>query len=564
MGDEGSGLETGPMEATDLKDRIDRLNELAWELRDTDPSKSQQLSETAYQLACSSPFDKQPYLQGLVVSLRGLAHANRRAGHLSQSLSQSMQALTHLANTSLPAIEADTLQNIAIIMGSFGNYAEGLEYGFKALNLSQAIEDQQRKAHILSSIGVIYNHSKNTEESLGMFGQALQLNRKLGEKRYEGQTLNNMALAHNARGDYLKALRASRRALRLAEETGFAHLIVTATGTIGETYLAMGRYAQASHCLENYLTAARAAGVKRDETWALILLGETNLRKQGGEAPLTYLCQALEIAQQVGFRSEQARCHELLAEAYEQLGDLKKALDQLKLFHQTKETVLNETIGQRIANLQIIQQLETVKRDAEIHFLKTIELQREIEERKKTELALKELATIDPLTGILNRREFFIIAETEVQGAIQRQKPLSTILLDIDYFKDINDRYGHAIGDQVLVDFAQILRQNLRTEEIVGRIGGDEFAIVLPGSDQLQGQQIAQRLQNRIGSYSFNFKHGAFLLSASIGIAELDYENDKGIGVLLNHADQAMYSAKRAGRNRIVIYRPDKPPSSQQ
>lgn len=554
MGNKIPKLDPDPTDTNDPQTRIDRLNELAWELRDTDPAQSQTLSATAFQLATSDPFDKQAYRQGLILSLRGLAHANRRAGNLSQSLSQSMQALTHLASTTLPGAEADTLQNIAIIFGYLGNFAEGLEYGFKALNLAQSLEDREREAHILSSIGVIYIHSKNIDESLRIFRQALRLNRKLGQKRYEGLTLNNMTLAHNARGDHQKALDAGLQALRLAEETGFSSLIVTATGSVGETYLELGKYDQANQYLQRYLTVARSAQSKRDEAWALILLGETDLRQQAGASTFAYLSQALDIVQQVGLRSEKARCHELLAEMYEQQGDLKQALAHLRLFHQVKETILNEMTSQRMANLQVIHQVETVKRDAEIHHLKTIELQREIEERKKTELALEELATIDPLTGILNRREFFIIAEREVQEALQRQRPLSTILLDIDNFKNINDQYGHAVGDQVLTDFAQVLRLNLRTEEIVGRIGGDEFAIVLPRSDQIQSKQIARRLLDKIRSYSFNFDRGTFSLTASIGIAELDRGLDRGFGVLLNHADQAMYSAKRSGRNRIVIY----------
>jgi diguanylate cyclase (GGDEF)-like protein len=554
MGDETPQLETYPSDTTDLKTRIDRMNELAWELRDTDPPQSQSLSATAFQLSTSDPFDKQAYRQGLILSLRGLAHANRRAGNMAQSLSQSMQALTHLESATLPDVEADTLQNIAIILGYLGNYAEGLEYGFKALNLAQAIDDREREAHILSSIGVIYTHSKNIDESLRTFRQALRLNRRSGQKRYEALTLNNMALAHNARGDHQKALDASLKALRLAKETEFSNLIITATGTVGETYLALEEYAQASQYLQHYLKVARSANSKRDEAWALILLGETELRRRQEASTLAYLSQALEIVQQVGFRSEETRCHELLAEMYENQGDLKQALAQLKLFQQVKETVFNETTAQRIANLQVIHQLETVKRDAEINHLKAMELQREIEERKKTELALKELATIDPLTGVLNRREFFLIAKREVQGALKRQRPLSTILLDIDHFKNINDDYGHAIGDQVLTNFAQILRLSLRAEEIIGRLGGDEFAIVLPGSDQIKGQQVAQRLLDKIGLHSFNFGRGSFSLTASIGISELDREHDKGFGDLLNHADQAMYSAKRSGPNRIVIY----------
>jgi diguanylate cyclase (GGDEF)-like protein len=554
MSDRATELETRLTQATDLQTKIDLLSDLAWELRDTDPERSQNLSERAYQLATSGPFGEQVYHNGEITSLRGLAHSNRRAGNLSLSLSQSMQALTLLESTALPSVEADILRNIAIIFGSLGNYAEGLKYGFKALHLVQSTGDGECEAHILSSIGVIYLHSKNIDESLRMFRQALQLNRELGGKRYEAQTLNNMSLSLNALGDHEEALVTSLEALRLAEETEFSGLLVTATGTVGETYLAMGDYSQASHYLHQYLAAARTAGSKRDETWALILLGETDHRQRLDTSAMPYLSQALDIAQQVGLRAEAARCHELLADIYEQQGDLKQALAQVKLLNQVKETIYNEDTAKRIANLQVIHQVESAKRDAEIQYLKTIELQKEIEKRKESESALEELATLDALTGVLNRREFFILAEKEVQSTLQNQQPSSIIMLDVDHFKTVNDDYGHAIGDQVLTAIAQIIRDNLRREEVVGRIGGDEFAILLPGSDGRQGQRIAQRLHDKIASQSFKLDQGTFSLTVSLGVAELDRGHDDSLSALLDHADQAMYSAKRSGRNRIATY----------
>ena len=173
------------------------------------------------------------------------------------------------------------------------------------------------------------------------------------------------------------------------------------------------------------------------------------------------------------------------------------------MFYQIKETIFKRKHSYENSQSPGDASKKTAKRDTEIQHLKTIELQREIEERKKTELALEELAAIDLLTKVLqNRRKFFSLAEIEVQNALCRlQQPLSAILLDFDQFKAINDNYGHAIGDQVLSTVAQLIRDNLRKGEIVGRIGGDELKILLPGSDLPNAQLIAQRLQEK-GSFS--------------------------------------------------------------
>jgi signal transduction histidine kinase len=403
MGDKVEDLESRLAVATDLRTKIDLLCELAWELRDTDPGRSHDLSETAYQLAGSGNLSQRDSAPGMLKSLRGLAHSNRRAGNLTLALSQSTQALAHPEIAGLPAVQADFLRNITIILGSLGNYAEGLEYGLKALNLAQTIGDREREAFILGSIGVIYMHAKNTSESHRMLDQALQIHRELGQKRAQATDLNNKSVALREVGDYNNALETSLQALKLAMETNFPAAIVTVTGTVAEACLAMADYDQASHYLQQYLAAAQSTGSKRDETWALLLLGETSTKQRNAASALSYLSQALEIARPVGLRSEEARCHELLCEVHEQQGHYEQALAEFRLFYQAKETIFNDSSAQRIANLQVLHQVETAKRDAEINHLKTVELQREIEERKKIESELEHRVAVRTLELSLAR-----------------------------------------------------------------------------------------------------------------------------------------------------------------
>lgn len=553
MSDPIQELEDKLNDVTDLRTKIDLLNDLAWELRDTDPTRSRSLSETAYELATSGEFSEQPYPQGAAASLRSLSHANRRGSNLNLALSQSFQALTFLERETPSVVKADVLQGIGISFSNLGNHAEGLEHCSKALQLVQTLGDREREASVLGAIAAIYTRTGDHEESLRTFEEVLRLNRELGQKTVEAATLNNRALPYLGLGKHNEALTSSLQALRLAHETGFSALVTTATGTVGEVFVAMENYEQARHYLNQYLALARKNGIKRDEMWGLILLGEIDLHEHQDSQALTQLHQALAIAQELDFLMEQARCYKLLMEICEQQGDLKQALAYSKLLVQVNETLFNEDMARRVANQQVIHQVETAKRDSEIHYLKTIELQKEIEERKNAQAALQELATTDPLTGLLNRREFFVLAEREFLRARRDNHPLSAILLDLDHFKSINDTFGHAVGDQVLAATAKTGRDNLRQGELVARYGGDEMVILLPGSNLGRARQIAERLRERVSAQPIETERGRVSPTVSLGIAELQ-KNDTGLDVLLDHADQALYTAKGAGRNRAATY----------
>ena len=533
---------------------MDLLNDLAWELRDTDPARSRSLGENAYQLATSGGYEKEPCTRAVVRSLRVLAHANRRAGNLDASLSQSTRALEQLKSSSEPDVEADLLRNVSIILGILGNYTEALVYGFRALNLARSLIDRGREAAILGSIGVIYAHSRNFVEAAETLRRVRDLNRELGNKREEALALNNSSLASRELGDHEGALAAGLEARALAEETGFKALVVTATGTVAEAYLAKGDLEQAGDHLRNYLSSARESGSKRDETYALILQGEAALRGKRLASAAQLVSQGLAIAREIGLRSEEARCHELRGSIFEQQGDLKQALAELRLFVQQRETIFNETNARRITSLQVLHQVETARKDAEIHYLRTVELQREIEAHKQAELALEELAATDPLTGVLNRRKFFALGEAATNAAVIERRPLSVVLMDIDHFKAINDTHGHTAGDAALTAVARVICDNLRKGELVGRVGGDEFAVLLPGSDAVLAERVAQRILQLISSQPFAVEGVTFDLHGSLGVAELGRGAAGGLPSLLDQADRAMYRAKNAGRNRVVLF----------
>lgn len=178
---------------------------------------------------------------------------------------------------------------------------------------------------------------------------------------------------------------------------------------------------------------------------------------------------------------------------------------------------------------------------------------RDITERKKIEEELVKLSVTDPLTEIANRRYFYIQAE-QIFNRTQAPNMLAILMLDIDHFKQINDRLGHAAGDSILRQLAERLNQNLRPTDILARYGGEEFVILLPRTPSNEAEQITKRLWQAVNGRPFNVDNELVPVSISIGVAELS-ENTEDIDTLMRHADEAMYQAKQAGRNKWVVWK---------
>lgn len=178
----------------------------------------------------------------------------------------------------------------------------------------------------------------------------------------------------------------------------------------------------------------------------------------------------------------------------------------------------------------------------------------DVTEQKKAEQQLESLAKTDPLTGLHNRRSFMEIAERELARSARHGSPLAILMLDIDHFKAINDTHGHRVGDLALKEFAKLARQTLRGFDCIGRIGGEEFAVLLPQADLNQAMCAAERIRQLIERSPLSLEQGLPLqFTVSIGVAAIS-DPSTNIDTLLNKADAALYQAKNAGRNRVCAH----------
>lgn len=176
----------------------------------------------------------------------------------------------------------------------------------------------------------------------------------------------------------------------------------------------------------------------------------------------------------------------------------------------------------------------------------------DVTERHRMEAELLRLANIDNLTGLSNRRIILEAGQRELEQYQRYHRPLSLFILDIDHFKQVNDTYGHAAGDQVLIKLAEVSKKVLRATDMCGRLGGEEFIGLLPETPADQAYSVAERLRETLAETPVATPVGEIRVTVSIGIATA-IPDDRSIDALIRAADEAMYEAKAAGRNRVVV-----------
>ncbi len=176
------------------------------------------------------------------------------------------------------------------------------------------------------------------------------------------------------------------------------------------------------------------------------------------------------------------------------------------------------------------------------------------DELKQRMTDLEYMASTDPLTGLYNRRFCFRRLEEELARSARADSPLTLVYLDIDHFKPFNDTFGHAAGDKILKGVSSAIGSTLRRSDVFGRIGGEEFLILLPATTQEVGELIAERLRQKVSECEVEFEQHQLHCTISCGVYCCDYTQALNVDQVVHFADVALYQAKETGRNRVVVY----------
>jgi two-component system cell cycle response regulator len=222
--------------------------------------------------------------------------------------------------------------------------------------------------------------------------------------------------------------------------------------------------------------------------------------------------------------------HPLLKDLIKPISDLQQSLQQEEIIHETQVDKATYEL-----HISLVQDVNLVR----IYVV-------DITQRKLNEEEIRVLATTDSLTGLLNRREFTRILTSEMERVKRYETPLSLVMCDIDYFKRINDIFGHDTGDYVLETFANLVKENVRITDRVARWGGEEFMVLMPQSHLAAAKSSAEKLRQTIAQYRFDKVDKT---TVSFGVTELAPQDNSNS--LLKRVDDALYQAKRLGRNRV-------------
>lgn len=539
-------------------ERMAMLLGMSEDLWATEPSRSLELSAEAVEIARSLEDD-----EGLAKGLRFMGKNHYALSNHSGALACLLEALERFNSLENRSQQAACLNEIGQVHSSIGDYASAIEHIERALKLSRAIQSERGEIVSIFSIADIYKKLGKHQEAFAYYERSLELaetlgfesaiawtQRHLGELRvYFGGSCRAQGDAEQAEFEFDEGLSLLDAALHAGRELNEPKLVVEALIHSASAYTDLERFDRARKASLGALNVAREFDDPALEATALASVGRVSLRS--GELPdaLEHLRRSLQIYQRLGMKGEISHAHRKLALILKASGQFKDALEHFERFYQLDTSIKSEAAERRAEVLSVKLGLEKTRRESELHRERSLELTAMNERLQAQAVMLDRQAREDGLTGLSNRRHLEEYAAQAFASAQERKRALSAVVADIDYFKSINDRFSHAIGDEVLRAVAGILRAHCRDTDLVARYGGEEFVLLLEAQGAGAAYGVCERIRCAVQDHDWSQIHPDLRVTLSLGLSDdLSLENHER---LLSSADEQLYAAKRAGRNRV-------------
>lgn len=533
---------------------LEELLQQAIDLAINAPAQGLELSQKLLQQASTAqnPAAIGSLQHSMAVSLHGL-------GRYDEAIALHRQALQRSQAVQDWAAQAKAHNSIALCYLDLSEFEEAQSHFEASLELRRFLGDSDGEARVLHNLGMLYRRFAKPEQALDYYQQTLE--RFSNDPASQAQVLNNMGFTYYTMGQdfnlqkqtqaaheaFRQALALYDQALSLQEPRSRAGLL--ALGNSAAAYLALGQWPQALSRYEQTLALAQELGNRRVATTVYLDLGL--MQQERGEYPEAerYLLQALNLCQEMGLKEDQSRAHLGLSQLYESWQRFSEALQHHKMYHNLVSQFRNEAIAKRAQAFAIKLDLERAKHQAELHRLRSEELAERNRHLEDHSAQLSEKAYQDGLTGLRNRH--FLNEWLVLQN--QNAEPLGLMVIDIDHFKRINDRWGHLLGDEVLRRVSQTVQRCSRNSDWAVRYGGEELVLLLPHTELDACTRVAERIRMEVEQSPWLELAPSLQVTISVGIACGPAHQGQR---LLQQADAALYQAKHQGRNQVCAALP--------
>ena len=530
-------MESRLHEPLPVHERVRLLNEIAEQLDERDAARGAALAREAIELARATG-NVPGEAQGLFCLGRNLySQADYPGVFETQNL-----ALALFRNLGDPNGEARSCNLLGITHRQLSDYGRALEMYDAALRGFRETVDLKWQARVISNIGNVEIQLGNHGAALELFDQALDLRREIGDHEGAGFDLNNAAFGRIQRALQLRASRDMDgcqletenalglldRAIAIARQCGYQRLQASCLQTMGEAYQAMARPEVALGMADRFLALARASNDKWIEAYGHACVGELRHQLGQNEEALVQLQEALAAFEAMGSLDQCARVLRALSQVHEALEQISEALMCIRKAGAIEQRLRSEEVEGRARAIAARRRLDQARLETERY---------------------RRLAMEDALTGLANRRQLDERLESLMREARKSGNVVTVALADVDHFKGINDRFSHAVGDEVLKCVGEILRSHCRLGDLAGRYGGEEFMLVFRNFEMRPAAEICERVRRAVETWDWKSIHPQLRVTLSMGLASsISFDDPQG---LLDAADHWLYEAKHHGRNQI-------------
>jgi len=526
----------------------------------------------------------------------------QRASKYKEALAFFKEAMEAAKKEKLSHLYVEIKQEAAYTKSLYENFAISLADLQEAYIEAFSLKDDLLVGVINENYGAIYGYMLEYEKSIEYYQKALSIYKKLGYRAHIAEAIYGLATTYRYWKKYPQAVEHFERYRVVVNYTPNQDITFFAAYGLGMTLAEKGDCLEAIEVINQGLklhgVADFNAELYKRKSQCLLTLNRIEEAQQSLNSASEIFDELPEL---IGTRW-QLEVIKISADIAYAKGDVDQAYQLTNKYYQQYSKIIKSSFSERLAGLRVSLELE--QKNIEIAFLQQrtqvhkLEVEQERQQNRQQQYLMffamflvivgfvvvviqreknkkiYALSIKDPLSNLYNRRYIFDFLQSRLDGQANNTTQMSVILLDIDNFKEINDQYGHPFGDEVIRKIAEIGQDTLRSEDVMGRIGGEEFLCALPRIDAVQSLRIAKRLLKNIGQFDFEFQGGnsktLVNITVSIGIAHThvisgdsseSFDNNQAknnepidSNTLYSQADQALYYAKSIGKNSVVQY----------